>query len=542
MLWLDGYDLSSLPLLERKKILKQIIPKNDVIKLCDYYNKNPQRILIEAQRSHLEGIIAKKANSTYQFGIRSKDWLKLKIQIRHEVVIGGFTKNENTPKLFSSLLVGVYDSQGLQYIGKLGTGFNKLTQEKLWELFSSLIVKKCPFTFIPDINKPSRFNPNPPPAKAIWLKPKLICEVSYTEMTRDGIIRHPSYKGLRDDKNVKDVHAEIPIESKSQKNAIISIKPSKTKNRKTLLNPNEDTQVKIINQHEVKFKHLKKVFWPQYGYTKCELINYYYQIVPYLLPYLINRPQTLNRFPNGIDGVSFYQKDISKIAPPWIKRFPYHTSLDEDKNFLVIQNEEDILWMINLGVIEVNPWNSTIYKPNNPTWCMIDIDPSPSNTFEQVIKTARVTKDILDELNIKGYCKTSGSTGLHIYIPLANKYTYSLCQSFGRLLAKEVNVRLPKITSVERYVVKRPDKIYIDFLQNRPKATVAAPYSVRPRAEATVSMPLHWEEVKKGLKPTKYNLMNAMSRLQKDGDLFKSVLGKSIDLIKVLKLLEGNHR
>ncbi len=180
---------------------------------------------------------------------------------------------------------------------------------------------------------------------------------------------------------------------------------------------------------------MSKVFWPQEGYTKRDMLNYYYQVAPYILPYLKDRPQTLNRFPNGIEGLSFYQKDVTKSAPEWIKQFPYHTSLGEDKNFLVVQDEEDIFWMVNLGVIEMNPWNSTIKKPDYPTWCIIDIDPSDANTFEQVIETAKVTKKILDALKIEGYCKTSGATGLHIYIPMENKYTYDQCQLFGRMIA-----------------------------------------------------------------------------------------------------------
>ncbi len=242
----------------------------------------------------------------------------------------------------------------------------------------------------------------------------------------------------------------------------------------------------------------------------------------------------MNRFPNGIEGLSFYQKDVTKSAPEWIKQFPYHTSLGEDKNFLVVQDEADILWMANLGAIEMNPWNSTIEKPDYPTWCIIDIDPTEGNTFEQVIETALVTKNVLEALKIKGYCKTSGATGLHIFIPLEAKYTYDQCQLFGRMIATLVNQELPEITSIERYVVNRPNKIYVDFLQNRPKATLASPYSVRPKPGAPVSMPLHWDEVKHGLKPTNFTLKNAIERIKSEGDLFKPVLGKGINLEKVI--------
>jgi len=291
--------------------------------------------------------------------------------------------------------------------------------------------------------------------------------------------------------------------------------------------------VKVLSGHELKFNNLNKVFWPKEGYTKRDLLNYYYQVSSYILPFLKNRPQSLNRFPNGIEGLSFYQKDVTRSAPEWIQQFPYKTS----EVFLIVQDESDLLWMANLGAIEMNPWNSTIATPDHPTWCIIDIDPTAFNTFEQVIETAQATKQVLDALKIEGYCKTSGASGMHIYIPLGSKYTYDQCQLFGRMIATQVHQMLLKFTSIERYTIKRKGKVYIDFLQNRPKATLAAPYSVRPRPGATVSMPLHWDEVKKGLQPQHFNLTNAVQRIKSEGDLFKPVLGKGINLDKAIKLL-----
>jgi bifunctional non-homologous end joining protein LigD len=218
--------------------------------------------------------------------------------------------------------------------------------------------------------------------------------------------------------------------------------------------------------------------------------------------------------------------------------FPYHTSDGKDKNFLVPQDEAAILYMANLGAIEMNPWNSTIHKPDHPDWCLIDLDPSDKNSFEQVIKTAQVTKEVLDSLGVKSYPKTSGSTGIHIYIPLGAKYTYDECQLFGKLIATRVQRELPGFTSIERMTVNRKGKLYVDYLQNRPKATLAAPYSLRPKPGATVSMPLHWEEIKKGLSMKDFNIENAMDRIKSEGDIFKPVLGKGVDLGKMLKKLD----
>lgn len=538
LLFLDGYDLMPLPLLKRKEILSKLLPKEGSVLQSEIFSGMPVKILQAAKNLGLEGIIAKRSESPYKPGDRGSDWLKIKTQKRHEVVIGGFTINEGSPKPFSALLVGVYEDKALHYMGKIGTGFNRKQQEALITQFKALEIKKAPFTTSPDVNEPSRFRPNPPHAKVHWLSPKLVCEVSYTELTSDGIMRHPSFKGMREDKDAKNVHPEKAIPLKKASKSFLKLPQAKKGERTTLLNPKEKTQVKEVNGHSLKFNNLDKIFWPEEGYTKRDLLNYYYQAAPYILPYLVNRPQSLNRFPNGIKGLSFYQKDVTHYAPAWMQQFPYHTSDDKDKNYLVVQNEADLLWMANLGAIEMNPWNSTILAPDNPDWCIIDIDPDVSNTFDQVIKTAEATKDVCDGLKIKSYCKTSGATGLHIYIPMGAQYTYEHCQLFGRLIANEVHKQVPKFTSVERFNKNRRGKVYVDFLQNRPKATLAAPYSVRPKPGAPVSMPLHWDEVKIGLTPLHFTLANAIQRMRREGDIFKPVLGKGIDLLKVLKALQ----
>ena len=306
--------------------------------------------------------------------------------------------------------------------------------------------------------------------------------------------------------------------------------------RSRLLNSQGETQICKIGGHEIRFTNLSKVFWPTEGFTKRDMINYYYEIAPYILPYLKNRPQSLNRYPNGIAGKSFYHKDLT-VAPGWVKKFPYTTSEGENKNFMVPTNEAGILYMANLGSIEMNPWNSTIHKPDNPDWCLIDLDPSDKNGFDIVIKVAQATKEVLDNMGVTGYPKTSGSTGIHVYIPLGAKYTYDQCQMFGRIIATQVNNMLPDITSIERLTKARKNKLYVDFLQNRPKATLAAPYSLRPKPGATVSMPLYWEEVKKGLAMKDFTIENAMDRIKSEGDIFKPVLGKGIDLNKILEKL-----
>ena len=544
ILWYGGRDLTGLPLIDRKAILQAVLPQSPIIKVGDYFLESGTKFFETAKSLGLEGIIAKKTESLYYPGARSKEWLKIKANKRQEMVIGGYTINDDTSKSFSSLLVGVYKGKELTYTGKVGTGFNNATQKSMMKLFKPLITQKAPFTELPDINKPSRFRHDPPHASVTWLKPELVCEIEFAEMTKDGIMRHPSFEGMRVDKKAKDVIREVEkpttkILSETNERKIISARPKG--DRKTLLNPTDDSQVRLINGHEMKFAHLNKFYWPKEKITKRDLINYYYQAAPYILPYLKDRPQSMLRHPDGITKFSFYYKNIKGKAPEWLQTFDYHSESDgEDKEYLVAKDEASLLYMASIGCIEMNPWSSRIQNEDYPDWCIIDLDPGNSSTFEQVIETARVTKDILESMGVVSYAKTSGSTGIHIYIPLGAKYTYEQSKEFARIVATLIVKELPKFTTIERIVKKRRGKMYIDFLQNRPQATVSAPYSVRPKPGATVSMPLHWDEVKKGLKMTDFTIYNAIERIKSEGDIFKPVLGKGINLDKLMKNFEKN--
>jgi len=546
LLYYEGRSLLSEPLIKRRELLKSIMPDAENILLSQDFEANGLEFFETAEKMGLEGIMAKRADSVYVQD-RSRDWLKIKTALRHEVVIGGFTRNEGSAKQFSSLLVGVFEKGKFVYTGKIGTGFTEKMQREMMKKFKPLIIKKNPFDVLPDINKPSRFRPNPPMATATFLKPQLVCEVSYREMTTDGVMRHPSFQGMREDKPASKVSFEKEIEtnkivdkksapakrSAAKKAGIV--KAPKKQERKTLLNPTDESQVRKIGGHELKFNNLSKLYWPKDKVTKRDMLNYYYQVAPYIIPYLKNRPQSLNRFPDGINGISFYQKDVTGKVPDWIPKVPY-VSEGINKNFMLCNDDATLLYMASLGAIEMNPWSSTIKNPDNPDWCAIDLDPD-KNHFDQVIEVAQVTRQILEVAGIEGYCKTSGSTGIHIYIPLGAKYDYEESKEFGRLIATLVHEQLPKYTSIERLTSKRKGKLYIDFLQNRPQATLASAYSLRPKPGATVSMPLQWDEVKKGMKMSDFNIHNAMDRIKQVGDIFKPVLGKGINMKAAIKKL-----
>ncbi|MEC3879637.1 DNA ligase D [Parapedobacter sp. 10938] len=539
LLWCDGKDTTALPFSQRKALLQRLVPATGIIRSGYSVDAEGMAFFEAAGKLGLEGIIAKRSDSIYRPGERTRDWLKIKLQKRQEVVIGGFTRNAGTSKPFSSLLLGVFDGKDFKYAGKVGTGFKDAEQREMLQLFKPLVRKTSPFATTPDPNKPSRFRPHPPHAEATWLSPKIVCEIHYTEVTDEGVFRHPAFIALREDKDPKTVvmEKEIVMDKANGKSAMM-VKEAPNRGRRTLLNPSEKTQVRKVNGNELKFTNLQKVFWPKAGYTKGDMLNYYRQVAKYILPYLKDRPQSLNRFPNGIDGKSFYQKDVTGKVPAWVEKYPYKAEGERKrKHYMLCNNEAALLYMANLAAVEMNPWSSTIHKPDNPTWCLLDLDPDKTNTFDQVIEVANAIHAFLEDIAVPSYCKTSGSTGLHIYIPLGAKYTYDQSQLFARWVANEVDTTLD-FTSVERMTDRRRGKVYIDFLQNRPSATLAAPYSLRPKPGATVSMPLHWEEVKKGIKISDFTIANALDRIRSEGDLFKPVLGRGINLKKLLKDLQ----
>lgn len=542
ILWLYGYDLTGLTLLERRQIVKQFIPPDSIIRFSETFETSASEFFEAAKKLGIEGMIAKKNDSEYLPGARSKDWLKIKSGQRHEAVIGGYTRNEESTKQFSALLLGVYEGKKLHFIGQAGTGYTDKMRKEILEKLKPLETSVCPFGEVPTVNKPSRFRPNPPKAAVVWVKPKLVGEVQYQELTDEGVMRHPSFQGLRTDKKAKDVVMDKPVApppaKKKKTRSIIEkkIKPAaKGKTGKTLLNPHEESQTRKINGHELKFSNLSKLYWPKEKITKRDLLNYYYQVATYILPYMKDRPQSLNRYPNGINGESFYQKNVASTIPSWLTTHNYkNTSKEGNKKFLVCTDEASLLYMANLGCIEMNPWHSRIESPERPDWCVIDLDPD-TNPFKQVIQAANKVKEVLDAVGVPSFPKTSGSTGIHIYIPLGAKYDYEQSKTLAELIVTIAHRELSDFTSLERTPSKRRGKIYLDFLQNRPIQTIAAPYSVRPKPGATVSAPLHWEEVNDKLSIADFTIQNMPSRIKEQGDLFKGVLGKGIDLEKVVK-------
>ena len=546
VVWLDGLDLSNLPLSRRKQILQQLIPPDlEHLRYSDHVEGKGLSFFKAAVKQGLEGIMAKRANSIYQIGTRTPDWAKIKVAMRQEVVIAGYTAPRKTRKFFGSLLLGIYEGGELLYIGHTGSGFTTKTLEQIHKKLQPLIVAKSPFVQTPKTNMP-----------ATWVAPQLVCEIKFTEWTSDRIARHAIFMGLREDKKATDVHFEKttsmatlkkeaqPAKKSDSKKQVAAPKQRTTKQGKTITPPidpeNAEDQVVVINKQEVAISNPQKLYWPKEGFRKGDMINYYYQIAPYMLPYLLDRPHSLNRHPNGIDKANFFQKDMTGKVPQWIETFQeFSESTGKTVEYLVCKNEATLIYMANLGCIEINPWHARIQDYLKPDWCLIDLDPDKTNTFDEVVLVANTVHKILERMGAASCVKTSGSTGIHIYIPLGAKYGFEESKQLAELVVSRVNSELPDLTSMERSPAKRKGKIYLDFLQNKETQTAAAPYSLRPKTGVPVSTPLDWSEVKKGLTPTTWNATNILDRVKSEGDLFAPVLKKGIDLEKVLKKLQA---
>ncbi|KQT30868.1 ATP-dependent DNA ligase [Chryseobacterium sp. Leaf405] len=518
LLWLNGHSTEELPLLQRKELLKDALIETDVIKYCDHISENGIDFFNQMKKMQLEGMIAKKSDSIYTENSRSSDWLKIKFTNTEEVIICGFTEPRGSREGFGALILGKYINGTLTYAGHTGTGFNKESLQEIHQRLEKLAVKKSPFNIAPKTNMP-----------VTWIKPELVCEIKYSEITKDGIFRHPVFVAIREDKNPKDIN-EKPKEMKAQ----TSSKKTKT----------SETESEItLNRHKVKLTNQDKIYFPKDEVTKGDVIDYYQSVAEYILPHLKNRPLSMNRFPNGIEEQNFYQKDASDNIPDWVKTTQvYSESTDKNIDYIYCNDKATLAYLNNLGCIDMNPWNSSLPDLEHPDYLVLDLDPSKKNNFDDVIETALQVNEVLESIKIKGYCKTSGSTGIHVYIQMGGKYDFDQVKDFAYILMKQVNEKLPKLTTLERSLQKRNDKkIYLDYLQNRSGQTLASVYSLRPKEGASVSMPLEWEELKKGLRPTDFNIHNALERIKEKGDLFKPVLGKGIDMMKGLELLQESE-
>lgn len=533
LLQLNGKDTTSLSLIERKELLQKVILENPVIKYSDHIIENGKSFFQVSKEKDLEGIMAKKMNSKYYPGQRTQEWLKIKHHKTAEAIIAGYTAPAGSRKYFGALILAAKAGNKLIYIGHTGTGFNHQSLKEMYEMLQPLIQTKSPFDEKIKTNSP-----------VTWVKPELICEVKFSEITGDGKFRHPVFLHLRNDKTINEINMENINPSPENNSSEKATNPKKNNSVKKIPvkkePPEEGDRNYTFGRNKVKVTNVNKIYFPEEGITKGDVVEYYISMADYILPYLKGRPESLLRHPNGIKAQSFFQKDAADNVPSFVKNQLVHSeSNNKEINYIVCDNLATLAYLNNLGCIEINPWHSTVKSLDNPDYLMIDIDPSEKNTFEQVIEVALVVKKILDKAGAESFCKTSGASGMHIYIPAGKKYTYDQVKDFAYIICMMANEELKGFTTLERNLSKRGNKhIYMDYLQNRKGQTIASVYSLRPKPGATVSTPLLWDEVKAGLSPKQFTIHNTLDRVKKVGDIFKGVLGAGIDLEKCLKNLE----
>ena len=512
LLSLNGEDTTTLPLIKRKKLLKKIIQKNPVIKYSEHIVTNGVDFFNAAKDNNLEGIMAKKINSQYHKGARTSEWLKIKYHKTEEVVIAGFTKPAGSRDYFGALVLAVKSKEGLKYAGHTGSGFTDKMLKEVYEKLKPLITNNSAFKEIVKTNMP-----------VTWVKPNYVCEIKFTEWTTDGKMRHPIFLRMREDKTIKDI---VMV---TKKNTV------KTNGKLTGNNMENDGEL-VIGKTKIKLTNRNKIYFPDVKITKGMVIDYYQQMSDYILPYLKGRPESLKRNPGGINDKGFFHKDAGEGAPAYVKSIKiFSESAHKEIDYILCNDKATLAYLNNLGCIEINPWNSTVKNLDKPDYMIIDIDPSEKNNFEQVIETANAFKLILDRGGADSFCKTSGATGLHIYVPMGKKYFYEQVKDFAQFLCMLVNEQLPLLTTMERNLTKRGNKnIYLDYLQNRRGQTIAAAYSLRPHTGATVSTPLLWKEVKSGFLSSAFNISTVPERVKNIGDIFKGVLQKGTDIKKCL--------
>jgi len=507
LLELDGESLLSLPLRERRKRLDKLLDRrNRTVRLSEQFDDGDA--LFEAAREQrLEGIMAKRLDAEYYPDKRTRLWLKVKTHGKQEFVIAGYTRGEGRrSNSFGSLVLAVNEGGTLRYVGNVGTGFNEQEIERLLSQLRPLERKEPPFPVTPKMPRVRKDD-------VVWVEPRLVAEVEFSEWTHDGRLRQPSYQGLREDKSAGEVRRERLPEDIVRK-----------------------------GKRELKLTNLDKVFFPDDGIAKGDLIEYYRAIAPVLVPQLKDRPFTMRRYPDGIAGKAFFQKDAPSHMPEWIPRYRALVSTRERSRakkwveFPLVNDELALLWMVNMGCIDMNTWYSRIDKPDRPDWVLFDFDPTPEVPWSQTFQVARLVRELLDGLGLASFPKTSGGKGFHILVPLDRRSTYEDSRAFADLVAGTIARTHPELATTV-WQKSRRRGVLIDANQNGEGKTIASVYSVRPRPGAPVSTPLEWDEVEDGLDPVAFTMSAVLERVEARGDLYQPLLKTRQSLSKALAQL-----
>jgi bifunctional non-homologous end joining protein LigD len=536
LLQLDGRDLLTTELRIRKKTLRETIVDSPNILYAEHVERDGVALFEEARTSGIEGIIGKRADSIYRPGVRSPDWVKIKSWRTQSCVIVGYTAGRGRrSNQLGALILAVQDGDTLRHCGQVGTGFDDKTLRDLKQRLQPLVVKESPLVPVPKTTEP-----------ATWVKPELICEVRFSEWTSDGMLRHPAYRTLRPDQRIADTARERSpklstdgastpaVRSKGPRRHTRVDSPDETISAKPGQDPDINSSLELLRTlhgnarwdiagRRLPLTNLDKVLWPADGLTKRDMIEHYVRMAPYMLPYLRDRPLSMQVFPDGIDGKSFWRKDKPAHAPTWIESWTYHG--EKTKTYIIVNEVATLAWVANAGVIDLHPWHSRMDRPDEPDWAVFDLDPFEPATFGDVIDIAKLVKAALDHYGMHGVIKTSGQTGLQIYVPIRRGPDYGAVRNWVEEVGRAIDQAAPGRVSWEWAVAKRTGRIRIDYTQNIINKTLAAPYSLRPAPGAPVSTPIAWEELDDPeLRPDRWTIATIAQRIAEKGDLFAPVL------------------
>jgi len=512
------------------------------IRLSEAAADDGRPMLRRAEREGWEGLIVKDGHSLYHSGRRTPAWRKLKLSKQQEFVVVGWTDPQGSRHHFGALLLAVYDDGRLRFTGSVGTGFDEAELERVGTRLAARARDVSPLEQTPKSL-----------ARAHWVEPTLVAEVRFTEWTSDGLLRHPTYLGLREDKKTEDVRREGPKVRGSEGPKVRrhpANRAPRTANQLSdvidrlseLEEARKDGDVALSNGDTLRVTNLAKLFWPRLGITKGDLLRYYVEVAPLVLPAVDDRPLVMKRFPNGIDKQAFYQQRHPDLSPPGVRRemLPEEVDpIDESeggRERLIGGSLTTLLYMTQLAAISQDPWFSRVADPLSQDYTAIDLDPGEGATFARVLDVARWVKDALDRLRIPGVPKTSGSRGLHIYIPLAPGTPYAAGQMLAQIVATMIAEAHPKVATIERMVRRRPaGTVYVDYLQNILGKTLATAYSARASDYAGVSTPLTWDEVAAGVDPRDFTIRTTPARFRSVGDLWATLrTGKPVNLERVV--------
>jgi bifunctional non-homologous end joining protein LigD len=510
LLAFEDFDLRPLPLLTRKALLRRLLPRLGPLRYADHVADQGEAFFQGIRHLSLEGMMAKRADAPYRAG-RSPDWLKVRIERTGDFVVVGFTEPKGSRTGFGGLDLAYHDGKGLVYAGRVGSGLTQKLLAATRERLEGLRVRK-----------PACGGPLPTERGHNWVEPQLICEVRYQDYSDDGVLRFPVFLRFRDDKRIEEcikeagrAEAEPPVLSAA--------------------GPGSGGEPEA---RKVTLSNLDKVFWPEEGYTKGDLLTYYRTVSRWLLPYLRERPVVLTRYPDGIAGKSFYQKDAPAFVPGWVRTERIWSELSQRYiDYFVCDDEETLLYVVNMGSIPLHAWASRVGLLGSPDWCILDLDPKEA-PFADVIEVALALRALCQEIALPCYVKTSGQAGLHVLVPLGGLLTYDQSRQLAHLLSQVVVDEHPKIATLTRVIGARGGRVYLDWLQNRHGQTIVAPLSVRPVPGATVSTPLSWDEVQPGLDPRAFTIRSVPERLSSmAADPVLGVLRDRPDLMSALARL-----